>query len=53
MLRPFNEVAARLMRMGYFTATRDGRFPGWKIASDRFGVSPMTIESFVAARRPG
>lgn len=52
LLRPFNEVAARLMRMGYFTATRDGRFSDWKIAADRFGVSPMSIESFVKALPP-
>ena len=50
LLRPFNEVPARLMRMGYFTATSDGRFPAWKTAADRFGVSPQTIETFVAAQ---
>lgn len=49
VLRPFNEVAARKMRMGYFTATTDQEFPGWRIAADRFGVSPMTIETFVDA----
>lgn len=52
LLRPFNEVAARLMRMGYFTATRDGRFSDWKTAADRFGVSPMSIERFVEALPP-
>jgi uncharacterized protein YbjT (DUF2867 family) len=49
VLRPFNEVAARLMRMGYFTATTDQQFPEWRVAADRFGVSPMTVESFVQA----
>ena len=49
LLRPFNEVAARLMRLGYFTASRDGRFPDWKVAADRFGVSPRSIETFVEA----
>ena len=49
VLRPFNEVAARLMRMGYFTATSDQRFPEWRVAADRFGVSPRTIESFIDA----
>jgi NADH dehydrogenase len=48
LLRPFNEVAARLMRMGYFTATSDLHFPNWKLAADRFGVSPQSIETFVA-----
>jgi uncharacterized protein YbjT (DUF2867 family) len=49
VLRPFNEVAARMMRMGYFTATSDQQFTGWRVAADRFGVSPMTIETFVEA----
>jgi uncharacterized protein YbjT (DUF2867 family) len=48
LLRPFNEVAARLMRMGYFTATSDGRFKDWRIAADRFGIAPQSIETFVA-----
>lgn len=52
LLRPFNEVAARLMRMGYFSATSDQRFPNWRLAADRFGVSPQTIETFVALQ-PG
>lgn len=47
LLRPFNEVAARLMRMGYFTATRDGRFPDWGRAADRFGISPRSIDTFL------
>jgi hypothetical protein len=29
LLRPFNEVASRLMRRGYFTVTRDGSFADW------------------------
>ncbi|MBC7896125.1 MAG: NmrA family NAD(P)-binding protein [Cytophagaceae bacterium] len=47
-LKPFNEVAARLMRLGYFTATRDLRLLDWRVAADRFGVSPMRIEEFVS-----
>ena len=50
LLRPFNEVAARLMRMGYFTATSDGRFTDWRVAADRFGVTPQSIETFVASQ---
>lgn len=49
LVRPFNEVAARFMRMGYYTATTDARFTDWTTASTRFGVAPMSIESFVAA----
>lgn len=52
LLRPFNEVGARLMRLGYFTATRDGRFTDWEIPSKRFGVSPRSIETFLAALPP-
>ncbi len=47
LLRPFNEVAARLMRLGYFTATRDGSFDQWRLSAERFGVAPRSIESFV------
>jgi uncharacterized protein YbjT (DUF2867 family) len=50
LLRPFNEVAARLMRMGYFSATSDGRFVDWRITADRFGVSPLSIETYVASQ---
>ena len=50
LLRPFNEVAARLMRMGYFTATNDGSFPDWQTSANRFGVAPQSIETFVAAQ---
>lgn len=49
LLRPFNEVAARFMRMGYFIASRDSRFEGSAVVEQRYGVTPMTIESFVAA----
>jgi NADH dehydrogenase len=47
-LQPFNEVAARFMRLGYFAATRDGRLLDWQVAADRFGVSPKSIEQFVS-----
>jgi uncharacterized protein YbjT (DUF2867 family) len=50
LLRPFNEVAARFMRMGYFTATNDGSFPEWQASADRFGVAPQSIETFVASQ---
>jgi uncharacterized protein YbjT (DUF2867 family) len=46
VVRPFNEVAARLMTLGYF-ATLQTPFAGWKKAADRFGVSPRTIEQYV------
>jgi uncharacterized protein YbjT (DUF2867 family) len=47
IVRPFNEVAARLMTLGYYAATHAEPFPGWKTNADRFGVSPRTVETFV------
>jgi uncharacterized protein YbjT (DUF2867 family) len=49
LVRPFNEVAARLMTLGRYTATRGTPFPGWKTTADRFGVAPKTIDDFVEA----
>ena len=47
LLRPFNEVVSRMMRMGYFSATRDAPFADWEISAKRFNVSPMSVETFV------
>ena len=46
LLRPFNEVAARLMRLGYFT-TLDRSFTDTAGVAKRFGVSPITLETFM------
>jgi len=48
VVRPFNEVAARLMTLGYY-ATLPNAFPGWKATADRFGLAPRTVETYVAA----
>jgi NADH dehydrogenase len=50
LVRPFNEVAARLMTLGLYTATRGTPFPGWKAAADRFGVAPKTVEAYLKTR---
>ena len=47
VIRPFNEVAARLMTLGLYSATEAAAFPGWKASADRFGVAPRTVESYV------
>ena len=47
LVRPFNEVTARLMTLGLYAATRATPFPGWKAAADRFGVSPRTVETYL------
>lgn len=53
LLRPFHEVASRMMSMGYFTATTDLSFAEWRASADRFAVSPMSVETFVARRFGG
>ena len=50
LLRPFHEVASRMMSLGYFTATNNGRFDDWQRSMQRFDVSPKTLEEFVSAR---
>ena len=47
VVRPFNEVAARLMTLGLYRATETVPFPGWKASADRFGVAPQTVETYV------
>jgi uncharacterized protein YbjT (DUF2867 family) len=47
IVRPFNEVAARLMTLGLYSATEAKPFPGWKQAADRFGIAPQTVETYV------
>jgi hypothetical protein len=46
LVRPLNEVTARLMTLGYFS-TIPAPFPGWKTAAERFGVSPRTVEAYL------
>lgn len=48
VLRPFSEVKARMMAMAHFTATRDGSFDDWHASAERFGVSPVTVQTFLA-----
>ena len=47
IVQPFNEVAARLMTLGLYSATESVPFPGWKSSADRFGVLPRTVETYV------
>jgi uncharacterized protein YbjT (DUF2867 family) len=47
IVRPFNEVAARLMTLGLYAATQSVPFPGWKTSADRFGVAPRTVETYI------
>lgn len=47
LVKPFNELAARLMTIGLYSATEATPFPQWKTAADRFGVAPRTLETYV------
>ncbi len=47
VIKPFNEVAARMMSLGLYAATQAAPFPGWKASADRFGISPRTVETYV------
>ena len=48
IVRPFNEVAARLITLGLYSATESKPFPEWQVSADRFGVTPRTVETYVA-----
>ena len=49
VVRPFNEVAARLASMGYWMTITERSFPDWQKSATRFGIEPITVEQF--ARR--
>ncbi|HEX6791799.1 MAG TPA: NAD(P)H-binding protein [Candidatus Krumholzibacteria bacterium] len=46
VVRPFNEVAARLVSMGYWMTVTDRQFPEWRTSASRFGIEPITVEQF-------
>jgi NADH dehydrogenase len=48
IVRPFDELAARLMTLGLYAAEYAQPFPGWKSSADRFGISPQSVEDYVA-----
>lgn len=52
IVRPFNEVAARLMTLGLYAAAYAEPFPGWKASADRFGLTPRTVEEYVSSTAP-
>ena len=47
IVRPFNELTARLMTLGLYAAEYSKPFPQWKTSADRFGVAPRTVESYI------
>ncbi len=50
LVRPFNELAARFMPIGYWSGREDHRLDHWQKTADRFGVAPMTVETFLERR---
>jgi uncharacterized protein YbjT (DUF2867 family) len=46
LVRPFNEVAARMASMGYWMTITERPFPDWRRSASRFGVEPITVEQF-------
>jgi nucleoside-diphosphate-sugar epimerase len=46
VVRPFNEVAARLASMGYWMTLTPRPFTEWRQSASRFGIEPMTVEQF-------
>jgi uncharacterized protein YbjT (DUF2867 family) len=48
VVRPFNELTARLMTLGLYSAQYAAPFHEWKVSADRFGVQPRTVEQYVS-----
>jgi uncharacterized protein YbjT (DUF2867 family) len=51
IVRRFNELTARLMTLGLYSAAYAEPFSEWKAAADRFGVQPRTVEEHVSRIR--
>ena len=47
VVKPFNELTARLMTLGLYSAAHAEAFPGWKASADRLGVQPRTVEEHI------
>jgi uncharacterized protein YbjT (DUF2867 family) len=47
LIRPFNELTARLITLGLYSAAYAEPFQGWRAAAERFGVQPRTVEDHI------
>ena len=47
LVKPFNELAARLMTLGLHSAAYAEPFQDWKTSADRLGVQPRTVEEHI------
>jgi uncharacterized protein YbjT (DUF2867 family) len=52
VIKPFNELTARLISLGHYAATHMSAFPAWRENADRFGVKPRTVEEYVSHLKP-
>jgi NADH dehydrogenase len=50
LLRPFAEVPARFMALGFMSTLGDRPMDHWRVAATRFAVNPISVEAFIAAR---
>jgi uncharacterized protein YbjT (DUF2867 family) len=48
VVRPFNELTARLMTLGLYAAAYAQPFHEWKRTAERFGVQPRTVEQHIS-----
>ena len=51
VVRPFSEVGARLMSLGYWTTLENRSFPEWRISAERFGIQPRSVEAYLAQQQ--
>lgn len=51
VVKPFNELAARLMTLGLYSAAHAMPFEQWTASADRFGVRPRSVEEHIAQLR--
>jgi uncharacterized protein YbjT (DUF2867 family) len=47
VIRPFNELAARLVSLGYYSAACSEPFEQWSVSAERFGVHPRSVEDYI------
>jgi hypothetical protein len=47
VVRPFNELTARLMTLGLYSAVYSQPFHEWQAAADRFAVTPRSVEEYI------
>ena len=51
VVKPFNELAARLMTLGLYSAAYAEPFREWNVSAERLGVQPRTVEEYVKELR--